>query len=367
MLLKRRFPSGWLALFLCLGLFVALGFGCVDLQYGGGDGTRGEPIKVPAEAPVPTAVLTSDFSPPIRLVLPTFTPTPAPTDTPVFGVADGAVGLGDDAGPVRTVVPPVSYFAKPFDWAEYARVRGVWRELGPGGLVSCVDVYRRMLVGYDGRVAFGPEVAEVLSDELLRARPDCAEAGWSPEFSLKALCIMPTLAGRWLPEAFRYHHGSTNRLHGTMATEHGSVLVHFSKAPLADGPACWAFFAGDGVWVSFTSGVGELLDAPRFPWCEADLRLRLAGTLGQLLEAYQVVELIELVRADVEGCETGGWDAFPRDSGYTSCGDRSTGWYPGGDLVVNWHPEHLAAGGAACWVYTASSDEWVGHTGETFQ
>ena len=68
--------------------------------------------------------------------------------------------------------------------------------------LSCRDHYRRMLIGYDERVPFGPEAAWRLSGEFREARPDCAARGWAPEFGLERACFSTRVGGLYLSYDF---------------------------------------------------------------------------------------------------------------------------------------------------------------------
>ena len=344
-------------------------FGCVDIEFGGGDVP--DVPAVPAGGRVvepvagPTVVLGKEFEKPERLVLPTLTSTPV-----VEEKWDGFGAIGDDDGELVDIevtepVPARIYREKRFDFVRYAGVEGVWDQFGPGGLLSCDDHYRRMLVGYKGRLPFGPEVAGDLSQRLLGERPDCGEDGWAPEFQLEPVCIMGRLGGRRLPETMVVREGSMKvpRALGTKQDDHGNVLVQFKRLPLVEAKGCWLFMKLDGAWAWFVSGVGEGVGEMVFPECDGLLRAELMGTRGEVVGAGAVVRLVEQIRDGSGGdCPSGGWDLYPREEGHDVCGlgGVETGWKEDGSLVVNWQFDYPAAWGSLCWVYRGEDDDVAG-------
>ena len=360
------FALAWhrpLGLFALVGLLLsALMMGCVEFQYGGGSRQLSEPIRVPAEAPVPTPVVGKEFSRPQRLVLPTFTPVPSPTPPGLFELSADSP---DEAGPVRPAVGPAVTASERFDFVQYGTTSGVWSDPGPGGLVGCVDVFRRSVLAYEGRAPFGPEVAQSLSDQLLRSRPDCADAGWAPVFALEPVCVVPFFADRRLPDTLIFFQPGARYgvVRASMKDPFGNVVIHFSRMPLVDGLGCWHFAVYDGSWTWFSNPLGEGIDYLRFPHCEAALRGLIAPTLGQPVRPLEVLAFMDSVRVETEGCVQGGWEPFPQGGGYPACGGRATGWHEGGEFVLNWHESYLASGGDVCWVYKAAEDEWMAYTG----
>ena len=339
------------------------------LSFGGGKA----PTGVPADAGVvprvfPTVVLGSEFDTPERLVLPTVTPAATrEREWNGFGVApDGAVDEGvPEVGlsqvPDWEPIPSKRYVEEPFDFVGYSRSEGVWVGSGVGGLVSCVDQFRRMVVSYEGREPFGPEVAGGLSDELLMMRPDCAEQKWSPEFGLEPVCVQDKVAGKRLPGGLLRREGELGHASALSTRKDGvgNVVLHFDRVPFEDTRGCWVFTKFDARWAWAVSGVGSGIDGPRFPWCEQALREKVVG-LGDGAGSLDVARGIEEVRSELGGrCHREAWDLFPQDGGHAQCGGEVTGWTGKDLLVVNWQIEHPASGGVVCWVYVPGTGEWL--------
>ena len=345
------------------GLLLALGLvlvGCVSFEFGGGDteGVEG-PHVLPTEVVRPTVVLGREFDKPARLVLPTGTPVPVEEEELSWeepSVVDRLDSVRDSE-PIEAPVLGV----EAFDFVSYGRGSGVWGGLEPGGLTSCEDEFRRMLIRYEGREPFGPEVASDLSAELVELRPDCLDGGWAPEFGLEPVCVQVYLAEKRVPGGLVTNSGSMKRpsVLGTAKDAQGSVLVHFKRMPLSDVHGCWLFTAYDGEWAWFVSGVGSGLDAPMFPGCDEELRAVLGSTAGEGVDAQGVARAIDSIRDGSDGgCHPDGWGLYPQAAGHGACGGRETGWDGKGALVLNWHPDYLSAGGAVCWLYEAGSGEW---------
>lgn len=359
-------------LLLAIGLvWVAVGLaGCVDLEFGGGEPPASVPAVPVEERVVPTAVFGKEFDKPARLVLPTLTPSPVPEgewDGFERAGLDGVKGEFADV-PDSEPIPVRVYSEEPFDFVGYAAVEGVWSGLEDGGLVTCVDMFRRMLVGYEGRRPFGPEVAEELSGELVRLRPDCGEAGWAPEFRLEAVCVQGRLAGKPLPEAMVVREGSLKipRALGSRKDVHGNTFVQFERMPFVDSRGCWLFTVYDGAWAWFVSGVGVGVDMPEFHACEDVLRGVLVGEQSAEMGAHEVAQAVEVVKEESGGrCHSAGWDLYPRSEGHVGCGDGAleTGWTEDGSLVVNWQVEHRGSTGALCWIYDGETGEWREYLG----
>ena len=355
-----------IAVVACLGLL-----GCVDVEFGGGKAPTGVPPEVEVVPRViPTVVLGSEFDTPERLLLPTVTPVPARgKEWNGFGVApDGAADedvpeVGLSQVPDWEPIPSKRYVEEPFDFVAYSRSEGVWVGSGVGGLVSCVDQFRRMVVAYDGRQPFGPEVAEGLSAELIEMRPDCVEQEWAPEFGLEPVCIQDKVAGERLPGGLLRREGDLGHASALSTRKDGvgNVLLHFDRVPFEDTRGCWVFTKFDARWAWAVSGVGSGVDAPRFPWCEQALREKLLGLGdGGKVGSLEVVRGIEEVRSVLSGrCRREGWELFPQDGGHVQCGGEVTGWVEKDVLVVNWQMEYPASGGAVCWVYVGETGEWL--------
>jgi hypothetical protein len=217
-----------------------------------------------------------------------------------------------------------------------------------------------MLIGYDERVPFGPEAAWRLSGEFREARPDCAARGWAPEFGLERACFSTRVGGLRLSYDFLRREGRLNRA-TTLPTGRdgaGNILVHFRKLPFRPEPGCWYYAAAQQAWGWLVAGVGGGVDRPVFPLCEDRLRKALSLDESPDLGPLGVARAIDAVRAELPGqCRTPLWDLYPRRAGHEECGVvGDTGRREDGVLVVNWHPEHPASGGALCWVLAGG--EW---------
>ena len=301
------------------------------------------PAPVPFDASVFRYVSGGD-----RLVFPTGAPAPAPTLRPTLDLRPAARPPTPAPSPTPGFVrEPVSFWAG--------------RDVDPVAL-SCRDRYREMLIAHDGRVPFGPEVAQRLSEELVSNRPDCLEEGWSPEFGLERVCVRNTVGGVRIRPGLIYSSGvwSGAQAVGTGRDRGGNILVHFRKLPLRDTRGCWYYLAGGRSWSWFAAGSGGGVDPSVFPECDALLRARLLDGLFPGLGALDVAREMDEVRAlRGEGCPMGLWDLYPSSSGYDFCGvNAPTGLAPDGSLVLNWQPDHPASGGALCWVWRPGGEGW---------
>ena len=331
---------------LILGLWVlalmGLGFGC---------GSDPELPELPEfSTPTPVFLEGDGFyvGAEDRLVIPTMTPAPSPTPRVL------AVVLSDvDRRGAPTPTPLPAALAALFDVPEE-------------GILSCMDQYRRMLIDYRGRVPFGPEVAEQLSDGMLSVRKDCGEEGWAPEFGLEIVCVGLRVSGLRISDGFVVWEGAKEKYPRVLSTRrdgNGNLLVHFKRLPFQESRGCWYYDTVRLSWawvVSKDSGAEGGVDRPEFPVCEGYLRNLVDDVGGEGVRALEVARLVDRVRADLPSeCETKLWDIYPRLSWNPGCevqGD--TGLLPDGSLLLNWHPEHLASDGAVCWLRNGESGEW---------
>ena len=320
---------GWLSLLLASAA-VALVVSC------GGGGEPGEPLVWPGVAPGPvvTPAEWRYVEPGGRLAFPTPTAAPAPTVRPTLAVREV----------LRRVAPTRSPLVLKF---------------GVEGQMSCEDEYRRMLIGYEGRAPFGAEVAERLSEELTAGRPGCVEEGWVPEFGLERVCLSTVVGGLKLSYGFLRAGGRLNTptTLSTRRDESGNILVHFERLPLREESGCWYYAASQQAWGWVVAGVVGGVDRPAFPVCEGRLREVLAGLEDAEVGPLEVARAIDLVKKELAGeCGTELWEVYPRGMAHGACEvEEDTGRWEEG-LVVNWHPEHPAGGGAVCWVL--SEGEW---------
>ena len=285
-----------------------------------------------------------------RLVFMTTAPTPTPTPWPsreLVGRAGGRSGPELPEGAIRGVgvIPG-------------REAEGV---SAPEGL-GCVEHYRWLLKGYWGRRPFGPETAALLSEKLKGERADCVAEGWSPEFSLEAVCRTGTVAGTEISSRLVRREGSMRQRRALSSGKdgNGNILVQFEKLPLSDGRGCWYFKAGKGRWSWVVLGEKSGIDAPRFPVCEARLKEKVLAGDVENLRVIDVAAAVDRVKFEFGAeCGTGNWDIYPGSGGSEVCSVAAeTGYQDGGVLVVNWQEEHPASDGAVCWVHDLGSGQW---------
>ena len=310
-----------------------------------------EPLVVaPAPTPVPTPTAVPGSWRYVdaveRLVFPTPGPTAAPTKRPAREVARRARA---------TLIPtPVAVAA---------------RDVASGlDDLSCEELYRGMLVGYSGRVPFGPEVAWQLSKQVVKARPSCGREGWSPKFGLGVVCEDMRVGGVRMSDFFVRWEGAKEKSPRVLSTRkdvEGNILVHFERMPLEAERGCWYYsaFHRTWFWAVFREGRSVSgVDLPSFPVCERRLReLVLEGVrAGEEVSALSVARLLDAVRLELpEACGSGLWNSFPVDAGHPECpAGVDTGFRRDGSVVLNWHPRYPASDGAVCWVLAPGASEW---------
>lgn len=376
----------------------------------GGEGDDAAPAQAPTDVlatPVPPAT-----DPPApTTVAPVATVPPAATVSPS---SEGAMPEAPTESPVAapTVVaevPPTQEAP-----AGFFLPRAV-RNLGK----SCSDVFRQMLLDYDGAEQFGAEVAKRLSDEFVLLRPDCLDQGWAPEFSVDGqVCVDASD----LPLGWRYkpsQRHSTEYLHPTSRLDNDSnfrgtpyvstrMNVHFFRVPLYSAApermlpvnsgevvgGCWHYRGpshGGGQWfqslIKYRGGsipeggrlskrnrVGGMVRAEflgmAFPECDHLLQTVISAQLdsGILLDSPGVGDAVDEARLLAEGvCDeeilvNRGWIPAPVEGPVGGCpGGPATGIQSNGSFVVNWGENHYDGYGAsACWVRSPDG-EWGGY------
>ena len=239
------------------------------------------------------------------------------------------------------------------------------------GVLPCEKQFRRMLIDYDGRVPFGPEVVSELSERLGELRPDCLDGGWAPEFGLGVQCLGVSVGGMRIGDGFIRWEGSIKKRAKVFSTRRdggGDILVHFEKLPFLGEGGCWYYEVRSRSWgwvVVAPDGLYGGRDFPEFPLCEAYLKQVLweswqKGGSGDL-DARGVARGVARVRLDIPGeCGTRLWSVFPKVGPQEGCLlEGPTGDLQGTALVVNWHDDFPASDGAVCWVLSVDDGEWV--------
>ena len=329
----------WVSLLALLGLALLVGCGSVQEEEKG-------PRRVVLPWPTPVSPVPPGFGRYVgaedRLVFPTATPVSTATPRPVREKADIVKLLREAAG-----TPEPSPVAGP--------VSGPAPDYGdvPDGELSCLGHYRRMLVDYNGMAPFGADVAVRLSGEFEEARPDCAGEGWLPEFGLERTCTSTWIGGIFLSRSFLRPEGNMNvpTTRGTGRDEEGNIFLHFRRLPLRGEPGCWYYSASREVWAWSVPGVAEGIDWPVFPVCDARLRSVLLEARGAGFGPVDVARGIDRVRLELpRECPSARWSPYPRREAHEDCSVAvETGRWRNA-MVVNWHPDHPASGGAVCWV-----------------
>ena len=280
-----------------------------------------------------------------RLSFPT--PTLAPSPTPRL-----TRDLSRSRAPVRTPAAPTATPETP---------GMVWQ----GDTLSCVDRYRRMLIGYEGRIPFGAQVAWSLSEDFKGLHLDCVDdEGWTPLFDTGVVCRSGSIAGVGISRGLTYRLNSISRPQAlpTGRDGNGNILVHFERVPLVDRPGCWYYNSVWQSWAWSIVGVGSGVDQPRFPDCDRLLRsLSAAMAAGdQDFASVHVVRALDEVRRELPyRCGSLLWNPFPGLGSHEDCGvPGDTGLNEDGVLVVTWHPGYLPADGSVCWTLAPDSEYW---------
>ena len=320
---------------------------------GGGDNVEFVLPEIPEPTPFPFEGDGRYVSEEHRLEFPTFTPVPTSTPRPTRAPLSRRV-----ATVVPTPTPGVS--------SALAALVGL-----PGDeVLSCVDHYRRMVISYDGRVPFGPEVVGELSEDMKSARPDCVAQGWSPEFGLESVCTLTTIAGVRVREVFFRWEGSREPrpiARSTMRDDRGNIMVHFQKMPFHDGRGCWYYDSPALSWawlVGGEDGPRSGLDRSRFPGCEKYVR-DLVDSLpdgeisgGEPL-ALEVARAIDRVKFEFPSDCGKLWNIYPQRDERADCEvSAPTGADDEGLLIINWHHEYPASDGSICWVRSGAGGDW---------
>ena len=276
---------------------------------------------------------------------PTVTPTPWPTREAVRLSGRNGVEASDEVVRGRGVIP----------------LRRQAEEVSLDGS-GCVEYYRWLLRGYWDRGPFGPETALRLSEQLEDERADCLEEGWSPEFSLRAVCEAGTVAGTEVSSLLVRREGSmrTRKALSSGKDGYGNILVQFEKLPLREGRGCWYYSAFSEAWSWVVLGEASGIDLPVFPACEARLKEKLLAGDVEALRVADVAAAIDSVKLElVAECGGVNWNIYPGSGGWAECSPvAGTGYQDGGLLVLNWQIGHLASDGAVCWVHDVGSGEW---------
>ena len=281
-----------------------------------------------------------------RLVFTTPAPTPAlspaPSPSSVPSLVPSQDGLVASLASTPTPEPPGM----------------LWQ----GDVPSCVDLYRRMLVGYDGRIPFGAEVAWSLSEEFRNMDAGCADEGWDPLFDAGVVCERGSIAG------VRISPGLTRRLNSiahpkalpTGRDSKGNILVHFRRLPLGDGAGCWYYNSARRVWAWTVLGVESGVDRPRFPDCDALLLSLIAASADEGFGPLHVARALDEAGLRSPGrCVPPLWSPFPFSGSHEDCGvSGGTLLQDDGLLVVSWHPDYRPADGSVCWVLDSGSWEF---------
>ena len=306
---------------------------------GGEDPGSSIPLDLPVPAPevIYPALGGRYVAPTSRLDFPTPPPAPVPTPRPTLDLSQLARSRA-----FSSVVAPV---------ADY------------GGL-SCEEHYRRLLVEYEGREIFGPLVVMELSNSLVDSRPDCDEAGWSPQIGLEAVCIDRDVAGLLISEGLIRFEGSFQKPVplATGRDDEGNMLLHFRKLPLREEVGCWYYDARLRAWGWVIGGVGEGVIEPSFPACVNFLEREIVRRIHDGLGPVDVARAIDDTRMEVVGCGNELWDIYPGSAPLDGClVSGFTGVLPNGGALVNWHRGYLPADGSVCWVYDPYEMSWDKH------
>lgn len=244
---------------------------------------------------------------------------------------------------------------------------------------SCVDDFRARLINYRGPEFFGAEVARRLSEEMVESRPDCVEEGWSPEFSILAVCKRVRVTGERdssVPNVFTVKNLGERRLGPSMRElAYGRILLHFSRMPFRDEGGCWYYRADHRRWYWNVRGSGLRPDGsgggvvqdvewgrdePVFEQCDALLGIlvpKLIGA-GAELDSLLVADAIDRVRLQVpEHCSAVGpyghylWSTYPSDLPQQECPvQQGTGGLGDDRYVIHFADGHFDAQGRPCWV-----------------
>ena len=232
-----------------------------------------------------------------------------------------------------------------------------------------MDHYRRMLIGYEGRIKFGPEVVGELSEDMKEVRPDCVIEGWAPEFGLEPVCTNTRIGRMRVKDVFFRWEGRKEKrpiARATMRDDRGNIMVHFHRMPFSDGRGCWYYDSSTLSWAWLFGGESGLrsgIDRPQFPVCEKHLRNLLDEASLENFSALDVARLLDRVKLDAPS-ECGDlWNIYPQRETRDDCEvSGSTGSvYDGAgviSLLVNWHLEHPASDGSVCWVRRVAGGEW---------
>ena len=296
----------------------------------------------------------------------TTVPAAAPGSTPMSATPGSSSRVTQPGSTARTTAPV------PEPMPELSPTEPPVRKYVLLTQTLCVDDFRRDLRAYDGFEEFGPEVAQRLSDEFMERRPDCAELGWDPKFSLDPVCEGDRVGGGSLPISLVGRDSRGRPVARTTAYSYfGSMLVHLDRFPFVDEGGCWFYNGANLRWhwqrwdlaSSSESRATRGVDFPRFPGCEQYLRSSLRGlrSAGETLDVDGVAAAIQRVNLESpDECE--GWGLFPRDEARSGCPvEAPTGALEDGGLVVHWRDGFLDAfGGAVCWVMSAEG-EWAAY------
>ena len=287
-----------------------------------------------------------------RLVFPTFTPVPTSTPRPTRVALSRKIGVLA-LTPAPTLALALAVLVDPPD----------------GGVVSCVDHYRRMLIDYEGRIKFGPEVVGELSEDMKEVRPDCVIEGWAPEFGLETVCRGTRIGQvRVIDVFFRWVGNRESRpiARSTMRDDRGNILVHFQRMPFYEGRGCWYYDSGSLSWAWLLVGESSPrvgIDRPQFPGCEKHLRNLVDESSVENPSALDIARLIDRVKLDAPS-ECGDlWSIYPQRGARDDCEvSAPTGlWDDGsGDMsvVINWHLDYPASDGSVCWIRPVVGGEW---------
>ena len=188
-----------------------------------------------------------------------------------------------------------------------------------------MDHYRRMLIGYEGRIKFGPEVVDELSENMKEVRLDCVIEGWAPEFGLEAVCTSTRIGRMRVKDVFFRWEGKKEKrpiARATMRDDRGNIMVHFQRMPFYDGKGCWYYSSSTLSWAWLVGGESRLrsgIDRPQFPVCEKHLRNLLDEVSLENFSALDVARLLDRVKLDAPS-ECGDlWNIYPQRETRDDC------------------------------------------------
>ena len=281
---------------------------------------------------------------------------PDPGETPASSDSDVLSGLADLA-PLAPLSPEME--------------AGARKERAESSAL-CTEAWRSVLLGLGNQADYGAMTAAASS--FREDYSDCVEGFWDfsmiPEASEACTDVVfgQGLGPLPVPSPTGWH------------AEGRALWVNFDQSPLGTGGGCWLYVDSAG-WLERSGDGGEkgrLLTifemdsaAPGYETfrvngmlnCDHRLRGHLTGIVEEL-DPAQLVQVVDGFRSLPGNIECAGVGWFPvavADSELcrgVPAGDRPSGVYSDGAIVVHWGPEAKLGSGGQCWTYDGVEGAW---------